>query len=189
MSRRLNKSVLVGGVVYPAGADGADVEKAVTNPEHWDDFDESQVDGVIDEAKALELITLANVSAERLGLLLIAVAPLVVADPEAADVETLLDLVFNTDEGLTLLTGNVEKVVALAKERAAANAPADPAPEAVADPAAPQAPAPDYSGQSKPQLEDEVKRRNEGRTTPLEVKAPGNKPDLIAALQADDKNS
>jgi hypothetical protein len=185
VSRRLNKSVLVGGVVYPAGAEGADVEKAVTNPEHWDDYDPSQVDGVIDEAKALELITLAQTHAGQVEALLLAVAPLVVADPDDTDAGTLADLVFNTDEGLNLLRENVQKVVALVKERAAQAAPASPNP--AADDVAP-APV-DWSAKSKPELEDEVARRNQGRETPLDVKAPGNKPDLIAALQADDKNS
>jgi hypothetical protein len=185
--RRLNKSVLAGGVVYPAGAEGDDVEKAVTNPKHWDDFDETASAGVVDEAKVLELVTFAKTTTERLESLLLAVAPLVVADPEDTSAETLLDLVFNTtDEGLGLLTENVQKVVAVVKARAAEAAPASPAPSASETPSAPTPEPVDYSSKSKPELEGEVKRRNESRDKPLEVKAPGNKPDLIAALVADD---
>jgi hypothetical protein len=188
VSRRLNKSVLVGGVVYPAGAEGDDVEKAVTNPEHWDDFEASPVDGLVDEAKVLELITFAKTTAERLEALLVAVAPLVVSDPVETDAETLLDLVFNTDEGLGLLTENVQRVVALHKQQAAEGVPSSSS-TASETPAASTPEPVDYSGKSKPELEDEVKRRNEGRDKPIEVKAPGNKPDLIAALVADDKKN
>lgn len=45
-----------------------------------------------------------------------------------------------------------------------------------------------YSEWLKADLEAEVDRRNEGRSDDglIEVEAPGNKPDLIAALEADD---
>ncbi len=37
MSRRLNRSVVTGGVVYPAGTTAtADLEAAIANPEFWD---------------------------------------------------------------------------------------------------------------------------------------------------------
>jgi hypothetical protein len=166
VSRRLNKSVLVGGVVYPAGAEGADVEKAVSNPEHWDDFDASasSADGSIDEGKLLELVTLAKTHAGQVEALLGAIAPLIDAEADVAD---LHDIVFGSADGIEQLSEHVRQVTT----------------------EAPSASPVDYSAQSKPDLEAEVKRRNEGREKPLEVKAPGNKPDLIAALQADDKNS
>lgn len=63
----------------------------------------------------------------------------------------------------------------------------------VEDPEAgsPETTAPDYGSLSKKQLEDEVKLRNSERKTDdvdyIVVDAPGNKPELVAALTADDQ--
>lgn len=48
-----------------------------------------------------------------------------------------------------------------------------------------------YSAWTKPELESEVARRNEGRDEDdlIEVEGKGNKPDLVAALEADDAAS
>lgn len=37
MTRKLNRTVLAGGVIYPAGTEATDeLEKAITNPAYWD---------------------------------------------------------------------------------------------------------------------------------------------------------
>jgi hypothetical protein len=54
-------------------------------------------------------------------------------------------------------------------------------------PLAPKFPdAPTYDDMTVPDLKDEIARRNEGRDEAHQIPAAGNKPDLVAALVADD---
>lgn len=55
--RKLNKTVVAGGVVYPAGtAATPEIESAITNPDHWD--------GEAEEAKSYSDWSKADLEAE-----------------------------------------------------------------------------------------------------------------------------
>jgi len=56
---------------------------------------------------------------------------------------------------------------------------------------APAAPPVDYSGQGGKWLKDEIDRRNDGRDPAqvITVAPPGNKPEMVAALEADDRRA
>lgn len=139
MVRRLNKTVLSGGVVYPAGqAETPELAVAITNPEHWDGEPDPDIEAAVVAALAEHE---AQLSARLEALAAAAAAP--IQDPSA-------------DEPV-----------------------AQPTP----------APTVDYRAMSKPALQAEVERRNDARGAeePLvQVAGKGNKPDLIAALVADD---
>lgn len=55
-------------------------------------------------------------------------------------------------------------------------------------PALPAATGDGYESMTVPALKDEIDKRNTGREPEQQIAATGNKPDLIAALQADDAN-
>lgn len=46
----------------------------------------------------------------------------------------------------------------------------------------------DYSSWKVDRLKGEIDQRNADREVPIEVEEPGNKPELVAALEADDQN-
>lgn len=143
MVRRLNKTVLSGGVVYPAGqAETPELAAAITNAEHWDGEPDPDIEAAVVAALAEREAQLS--------------ARLEALDPaaDAAGAPPTEDLA--------------------AAEHGAQSA---------------AAPAVDYRAMSKPDLQAEVERRNDARGAeePLvQVGGKGNKPDLIAALVADD---
>lgn len=226
MTRRLNKSVLVRGVVYPAGASGPEVEAAVTNPAHWDGGSPAvhEVSVKLDPdqlAKVQELAQAHEQLQNRHASVLTAIAPLLAADP-SADVDELEEVVFGDPNGIVRLGDQVEAALSSVSRTGAllsAVAPLvdvepdesgeyDPAEiveaifgddggierlaEAVLDATSEtlvEAAPIDYSGRKKDSLEGEVKERNEGRPDDqkIVVEGKGTIPDLIAALQADDK--
>lgn len=82
MVRRLNKTVLSGGVVYPAGqAETPELAAAITNPEHWDGEPDPDIEAAVVAALAERE---AQLSA-RLEALDPAAAAAPVQDPAAAE--------------------------------------------------------------------------------------------------------
>ncbi len=187
--RRLNKSIVVGGVVYPAGAAGPDVEAAVINPAHWDDNGTTNTTSTAaaDSAEATALLAdatqLIAVRTGQVEALLHAVAPVVDTDPENTD--ALAEAVFETEGGLEDLVEAIASLVDGADQSGEADGAAATTPQGGDGGGESK---PDYSGMSKDELEDEVAKRNgDGRDNPIEVGGRGNKPDLVAALIADDE--
>lgn len=173
--RRLNRQVLAGGVIHPAGTPATDdLEALVVNEDFWveDDIDvtgpqepteEVDVDGPSEREKVLvaeveKLVAeVDRLNAENDDLrnqLASASADAAPEDPAPAE----------TDKDDTPPTGEEDAQVG--------------APEARAEE--------DYSEYGVKELKAELKVRNQGRETPIEVAEPGNKPELIDALKADD---
>lgn len=184
--RRLNRTVMAGGVIHPAGTrETDDLAQAVTNPAFWDD-DEPSGDPVerLDPTSPVtaELREACEYLVERH-----------LADPEASVTDLLFDAlsVFGADaqpgskEGTSdALTGRVQEIADAATGDAVA---ADAA--ATADPAPVVRINGDYDDHKVAALNAEIELRNEGRDAPDRILPTGkNKPDLVAALTADDEN-
>lgn len=166
--RRLNRQVLAGGVVHPAGTEANDeLEGLITNKDFWTDDEITISEADHQEAAGGGAEATDTVSERETAL--------------RAEVERL--------------TTEVERLTAENAElREQSGQPAEDAPDGNADgqPAAgpdpvPPAPAEDYSESNVKALQAEIKLRNQGRDTPIQVEEPGNKPELIAALVADDQ--
>lgn len=62
--RRLNKAILAGGVVYPAGtAATPELEAVITNPAHWDGDPDPAAEGTDPETVGYPAYTVAELNA------------------------------------------------------------------------------------------------------------------------------
>lgn len=181
--RHLNKTILAGGVVYPAGTAEDDIRVTVAD-RHFDDGAETGDDLDTAHPVTAELKEACEYLMERH-----------LADKEVPVGHLLLDAlsIFGDPDA-----GNVE---ASSSESAPAASETDAQVQAAMDADIAQAadttpgPAPvvritgDYDDHKVAALTAEIELRNEGRDAPDRILPTGkNKPDLVAALTADDEN-
>lgn len=179
--RHLNKTILAGGVVYPAGTAEDDIRVTVAD-RHFDDGAETDDDLDTAHPVTAELKEACEFLIERhladkevpVGHLLLD-ALSIFGDPDAgnADVNEPAPAVSETD-------AQVQAATAADIAQAADTTPG---------------PAPvvritgDYDDHKVAALNAEIDLRNEGRGAPDRILPTGkNKPDLVAALTADDEN-
>lgn len=167
---QLKHTVAVGRVRYPAGTTATPELRELIDDSHWDDSEGAAVpagsgpDAAAYDEQLAQLRELAAAEVEGRDKL--------IAEQRAA--------LKATEAQVAELRAEVDRLTA---EKADGAAPPDPAPE----------PPVDYMGQTGKQLKDEIDRRNfdreQGDEAYIRVEPPGNKPELAAALQADDARS
>lgn len=179
--RHLNKTILAGGVVYPAGTAEDNIRVTVAD-RHFDDGAETDDDLDTPHPVTAELKEACEYLIERhladkevpVGHLLLD-ALSIFGDPDAgsADVNEPAPAASETD-------AQVQAATAADIAQAADTTPG---------------PAPvvritgDYDDHKVAALNAEIELRNEGRDAPDRILPTGkNKPDLVAALTADDEN-
>lgn len=151
---QLNRTVVAGGVMYPAGTPETPELRELINDKHWGEADPA--------AAAAAARNSAQTDTEIVELRELAAGAIAERDARIAELEA-----------------EVERLTA-----------AKPAPEPDPDPEPAVSP---YLAQRKADLEAEVEKRNfdrdPGEEAYIRVEAPGNKPELAAALEADDLRS
>lgn len=150
---QLTRTVVAGGVKYPAGTPETPELRELINDKHWAEVDPASA--------AAAARNSAQTDTEIIELRELAAAELAGRDARIAELEAQVDRLAAELEH----AGTVPNV--------------EPDPEPV-----------DYLSQTGKALKDEIDRRNFDRDPDEEayirVEAPGNKPELAAALAADD---
>lgn len=178
MSARLNKTVVSGGVLYPAGTEATDKLRAkIPNPAHWDDLEESENgDPLLSDHPNTALLR------EVVAFL---------AERHLQDVETpISDLVIEAQHEFGL--ADVLDQGSSDEPAQAQVEPIDPPieePLGDQDPSA-EAPEPvDYSTLDIEALKAEIDKRNDSRPDEAKLSKRGGKDTLVAALLADDQGA
>lgn len=174
MARELLHSVIAGGVVYPAGTTETDELAGRISDEHWspdpmDGFDQDHENAVVLKEMVEYLVESHSADQDR-----------PVADLFRDALEVLGEPVATPEPDATPQGSDEGKDVGDSDQPAPAPSP-DPAP----DPARISG---DYDDHKVAELAAEIETRNEGRDAADRILPTGkNKPDLVAALVADDQ--
>ncbi len=170
----LKRTVLAGGVVYPAGTEATDeLRKKIPNPAHWGADEGPWVSGDADEDSGDDIDRLLADSHPNTLLLRDVVESLVARHLEDVEVP-VADLIAEAQEAWGLLPStpaDQELDTSVATGGDADSAPVIPV---------------DYDALDIDALKGEIDRRNEGRDDDAKLSKRGSRDTLAAALRDDD---